>query len=61
MKKKITEQTYSQAFLQLQQLVAQIEDDNLQLDLLAPKIDEAKSLLIFCEQKLRTIEKEIKE
>ena len=51
--------TYSQAFEELEKLVAEIEDDGIQLDVLATKVKEAKELISFCEKKLRVIEKDV--
>jgi exodeoxyribonuclease VII small subunit len=59
MKKSKENITYNEAYLQLQQVVEQIEDDNLQLDALAEKIKLAKELIQYCEKKLRSIEKDI--
>jgi exodeoxyribonuclease VII small subunit len=53
------ELTYSEAYSKLEKLVAQIESDNIQLDTLADKVKQANELIEFCEQKLRTIEKEV--
>jgi exodeoxyribonuclease VII small subunit len=50
--------TFDTAFSQLKKLVDQIEDDEIQLDTLAEKVDEANALIQFCESKLRTIETE---
>ena len=51
--------TYSQAFEELEKLVAEIEDDGIQLDVLAVKVKEAKELISFCEKKLRVIEQDV--
>jgi exodeoxyribonuclease VII small subunit len=59
MKKNKETLTYNEAYLQLQQVVEQIEDDNLQLDALAEKIKIAKELIQYCEKKLRSIEGDI--
>jgi exodeoxyribonuclease VII small subunit len=52
-------QTYSEAYSKLEKLVEQIESDDIQLDTLADKVKQAKELIVFCEDKLRTIEKEV--
>jgi exodeoxyribonuclease VII small subunit len=57
--KDINSSSYSALFMQLQQLVAAIEDDALPLDLLHSKIEEANKLLKICEQKLRNIETDL--
>ena len=51
--------TYNTAFTLLQQLVRQIENEDIQLDTLAAKVQEANELIRFCEAKLRTIENDI--
>jgi exodeoxyribonuclease VII small subunit len=48
--------TFDTAFSELKKLVDQIEDDEIQLDTLAEKVDQANALIQFCESKLRTIE-----
>ena len=50
--------TFDTAFSELKKLVNQIEDDEIQLDTLAEKVNEANELIQFCETKLRTIETE---
>lgn len=50
--------TFDTAFSELKKLVNQIEDDEIQLDTLAEKVNEANELIQFCESKLRTIETE---
>lgn len=54
-------ETYSQAYSKLAKLVEEIERDDIQLDTLADKVKQAKELIAFCEDKLRTIEKEVGE
>jgi exodeoxyribonuclease VII small subunit len=51
--------TFDTAFNQLKKLVNQIEDDEIQLDTLAEKVNEANELIQFCETKLRNIEAEV--
>jgi exodeoxyribonuclease VII small subunit len=53
------ELTYSEAYSKLEKLVEQIESDDIQLDTLADKVKQAKELIVFCEDKLRTIENEV--
>jgi exodeoxyribonuclease VII small subunit len=50
--------TFDTAFSELKKLVNQIEDDEIQLDTLAQKVNEANELIQFCEIKLRSIENE---
>ncbi|MFM9839990.1 MAG: exodeoxyribonuclease VII small subunit [Cyclobacteriaceae bacterium] len=52
-------ETYSEAYSKLEKLVEQIESDDIQLDTLAGKVKQANELIVFCEDKLRTIEKEV--
>jgi exodeoxyribonuclease VII small subunit len=56
-----TNLTYSKAYTELEKLVEQIEDNKIQLDTLADKVKQAKKLIKFCENKLRTIETEVNE
>ncbi len=56
-----TNLTYSKAYTELEKLVEQIEDDKIQLDTLADKVKQAKKLINFCENKLRTIETEVEQ
>ncbi len=51
--------TYNQAYNELSKLVDQIEDDKIQLDMLADKVKQAKELIDFCETKLRSIDKDV--
>ena len=53
--------TYDSAYKRLETLVKQIESDSTQIDSLAEKIKEAKTLVTFCERKLRDIEYKIEE
>jgi exodeoxyribonuclease VII small subunit len=53
------ELTYSEAYSELEKLVAEIESEDIQLDTLAGKVKQANELIVFCEEKLRTIEKEV--
>jgi exodeoxyribonuclease VII small subunit len=53
--------TYQEAFAALEKLVNQIEDEEIQLDTLAEKVNEANGLILFCGNKLRNIETEVKE
>jgi len=53
------QETYSTAYAKLEKLVERIESDTLPLDELADKVKQANELILFCETKLRTIEKEV--
>jgi exodeoxyribonuclease VII small subunit len=52
---------YNDAFTALEKLVAEIEDDGIQLDELAGKVVQANELIKYCDEKLRGIEADIKE
>ncbi len=54
-----TDLTYDDAYSQLEKLVAQIEDDSIQLDTLAEKVKQANELIIMCELKLHKIESDV--
>ena len=51
--------TYSKAYSELEKLVEQIEQDEIQLDTLAEKVKQARELITFCEDKLRSVENEV--
>lgn len=53
------ELTYNQAYVKLEKLVSQLEDDSIQLDSLAEKVKQANELIALCESKLRTIETDV--
>jgi exodeoxyribonuclease VII small subunit len=55
MKKEIT---YKEAYTKLEALVEELENGNVSLEKLADKVKEAKELIVFCEKKLRKVEKE---
>ena len=55
-----TNLSYTEAFESLEKIVAQIEDDSIQLDTLADKVKQANELIQYCETKLRSIEREVK-
>lgn len=52
--------TYSQAQQKLEQMVAQMENNEIDLETLSVKLIEAKELVKLCETKLRNIEEIIK-
>ena len=54
------EETYSQALARLQQIVAQIDNGELEIDQLAEKIKEANTIIAFCHDKLTKADEEIK-
>ena len=55
-----TNLSYTEAFASLEKIVEQIEDDSIQLDTLAEKVQQANELIQYCEAKLRTIETDVK-
>ena len=57
---KSKEPTYSQALNELEKIVAEIESEEADVDLLAEKIKRASFLITFCKGKLRTAEEEVK-
>ncbi len=57
---KNRELTYSQALNELEKIVAEIESEEVDVDLLAEKIKRASFLITSCKEKLRTAEDEVK-
>lgn len=51
--------TFDKAFANLEILVRQIEDENIQLDTLAEKVQQANELIKHCETSLRSINLDI--
>ena len=51
--------TFDAAFAELEKIIKQIEGETIPLDDLAEKVKEAKSLIRFCEEKLRGIEEQL--
>ena len=51
-----TDLTYNEAYSQLEKLVTQLEDDSIQLDTLAEKVNQANELIAYCERRLRSIQ-----
>ncbi len=54
------EPSYNEAFFALQNIVEEIEDDTIMLDTLNEKVREANELIVYCENKLRGLEGEVK-
>lgn len=52
--------TYSQAQQKLEEMEAQMENNEIDLETLSQKLVEAKALVKLCETKLRSIEDSIK-
>lgn len=52
--------TYEMAIKRLEQIVAKIENGEMDVDALASSIKEAKDLAKFCKEKLTKVENEVK-
>ena len=57
MKKQLNYQT---AYMQLQKLVNEIENEEIHLDKLAEKVKQANELIAYCQTQLRKIENDVK-
>jgi exodeoxyribonuclease VII small subunit len=53
------EQTYSDAFAELQQIVADIEDGEITVDELSEKVKRASELIAICKKKLTSTEEDV--
>lgn len=51
--------TYEEAIKELQETVAQLQEDHINVDELAAKAKRAAELIAYCREKLRTTEEEI--
>jgi len=51
--------TFDEAYSQLEKIVRDIESDSVPLDELAARVKDAKTLISYCEQKLRSIDTEL--
>lgn len=52
-------QTYSEAMMRLETIVNQIDNNELEIDMLAEKIKEANEIIAFCSDKLTKADREI--
>lgn len=52
-------ETYSEAMARLEKIVCQIDNNELEIDVLAEKIKEANGIIAFCSDKLTKADKEI--
>lgn len=52
-------ETYSQAMARLEKIVRQIDNNELDIDLLAEKIKEANKIIAFCKDKLTKADAEV--
>ena len=53
------EQKYEDAMKRLEEIVHQIENGEMDIDSLAERLKEAKTLMAFCKQKLQNVEQEV--
>lgn len=53
------EQTYGEAMKELQVIMARIEDEDLDVDILLDDVKKAASLIKYCKEKLQTTNTEI--
>lgn len=53
------QQTYSDAFAELQQIVADIEDGEISVDELSEKVKRASELIAVCKKKLTSTEEDV--
>ena len=53
------ELTYEAAYKELKQLTSEIENETVSVDVLAEKVKRASFLISFCQEKLRSTEKEV--
>ena len=52
-------ETYSQAMERLEKIVRQIDNNELEIDVLAEKIKEANEIIAFCTEKLTKADLEV--
>ncbi|EJX01348.1 Exonuclease VII, small subunit [gut metagenome] len=52
-------ETYSQAMARLEKIIRQIDNNELEIDELADKIQEANAIIAFCRDKLTKADQEI--
>lgn len=57
----MTKATYQQSLTELQQIVADLENEVIGVDELSEKVKRAAELIQFCQQKLRGTEDAIKQ
>jgi exodeoxyribonuclease VII small subunit len=55
----MTEQKYTEAFEELQEIVSDMEDGNISVDELAEKVKRATVLIRFCKAKLSATEGDV--
>jgi exodeoxyribonuclease VII small subunit len=60
MGKKEKEETYNESIGKLREIVAEIEQDKLDVDVLSEKVKEASRLIKLCKEKLFKADEEVK-
>lgn len=55
----VKKETYSQAMERLEKIVRQIDNNELEIDVLAEKIKEANEIIAFCTEKLTKANREV--
>ena len=53
--------TYESAYEELQEILANVQNDEVPLDTLATQLKRAKELIAFCKEKLRAVEEDLDE
>ena len=56
-----TKITYEMAMARLEDIITQMENGNIDVDKLTIRLEEANTLLKICQNKLKSVEDEIKE
>lgn len=55
----VKKETYSKAMERLEKIVRQIDNNELEIDVLAEKIREANDIIAFCTEKLTKADREV--
>ena len=55
----VKKETYSQAMERLEKIVRPIDNNELEIDVLAEKIKEANEIIAFCTEKLTKADREV--
>ena len=55
----VKKETYSQAMERLEKIVRQIDNNELEIDVLAEKIKEANEIITFCTEKLTKANRQV--
>lgn len=51
--------TYETAYAELKKIATEIENESVSVDVLAVKVKRAAELITYCQEKLRSTEKEV--